>query len=386
MNRKKFISLIPARGGSKGIPKKNIKKLYNKPLIAYSIEQSLNSKIICETYVSTEDNSIKEISSQYGAKVIERPFVLATDTASTESVMIHAAEYLNYDFDYMVLLQPTSPLRFSWQIDEAIELLLDNSADSLLSVCENNSFLWDPRGYPINYDFKNRPRRQDKIWELRENGSIYITKKEILLKEKNRLGGKIVFYKMPEWMSFEIDNFFDFQLIEWIIKTKFIKENKNLKKLIKKIKLFICDVDGVFTNGSVYLDSNGNEILKFSRIDGKGIELLKEKGIPIAIISSENSEIIKLRMRKLKINDIFVGEKEKFKIYTYLKEKYSLKDEEICYLGDDIQDLEIIRVVGLSCCPDNAQEIIKENCVYVSPFKGGKGFVRDVCNLILENL
>jgi len=341
MNRKKFISLIPARGGSKGIPKKNIKKLYNKPLIAYSIEQSLNSKIICETYVSTEDNSIKEISSQYGAKVIERPFVLATDTASTESVMIHAAEYLNYDFDYMVLLQPTSPLRFSWQIDEAIELLLDNSADSLLSVCENNSFLWDPRGYPINYDFKNRPRRQDKIWELRENGSIYITKKEILLKEKNRLGGKIVFYKMPEWMSFEIDNFFDFQLIEWIIKTKFIKENKNLKKLIKKIKLFICDVDGVFTNGSVYLDSNGNEILKFSRIDGKGIELLKEKGIPIAIISSENSEIIKLRMRKLKINDIFVGEKEKFKIYTYLKEKYSLKDEEICYLGDDIQDLEL---------------------------------------------
>ncbi|MHA1252132.1 MAG: cytidylyltransferase domain-containing protein, partial [Candidatus Helarchaeota archaeon] len=319
MNKKKFVALIPARGGSKGIPRKNIKMLYNKPLLAYSIEQSLYSENIDETYVSTDDNLIKKISFKYGAKVIERPFNLATDTASTESVMIHAAEYLNYDFDYMVLLQPTSPLRFSWQIDEAIELILNKKGDSLLSVCENDAFLWDPNGNSINYDYKKRPRRQDKKWELRENGSIYITKKELLLKENNRLGGKIIFYKMPKWMSFEIDNNFDFQLVEWILKTKFIKDDKNLKKLIRKIKLFICDVDGVFTNGSVYLNSNGNEILKFSRIDGKGIELLKGKGINIAIISSEYSEIIKLRMKKLNINNIYLGVKNKFQIYSYLK-------------------------------------------------------------------
>ncbi len=157
----KIISIIPARGGSKGIPKKNLKLLNGKPLIAYSIEQSLKSKLIDFTYVSTEDQDIKEVSLSYGAKVIDRPEEFATDKASTESVLLHASEFLNNDFDIIVLLQPTSPLRLATQIDEAIELLISQKGDSLLSVFENNSFLWAKNGTSINYDYKNRPRRQD---------------------------------------------------------------------------------------------------------------------------------------------------------------------------------------------------------------------------------
>jgi N-acylneuraminate cytidylyltransferase len=219
--KKKFIAIIPARGGSRGIKKKNIKLLVDKPLIAYSIEQSLNSKQIIETYVSTEDNEIKDVAIKYRAKVIDRPVELASDTASTESVLLHAAEYLNNEFDYIVLLQPTSPLRYSSQIDEAIDLIINQQGDSLLSVYENHSFLWNRNGTPINYDYKARPRRQDKNWEFVENGSIYITKKETLLKEKNRLGNKIITYLMPKWMSFEIDETLDFKLVEYLIKTKY---------------------------------------------------------------------------------------------------------------------------------------------------------------------
>ena len=383
----RIISIIPARGGSKGILRKNIKFLYNKPLIAYSIEQSLKSKLINDTFVSTEDDEIKIISRKYGAKVINRPPELATDTASTESVLLHASEVLNNNFNYMVLLQPTSPIRYSKQIDKAIELIISQKGDSLLSVFENHSFLWAKNGTSINFNYKTRPRRQDKDWELVENGSIYITRKEILLKEKNRLGGKILTYLMPRWMSFEIDEQLDFELVEYLLKTKYREFNLDYyKKIIKDLKLIIFDVDGVFTDGSVYLDNKNNESLRFSRIDGKGIELLLEKGFDLAVITSENSEIVKSRMEKLKIRDIFIDIKDKIKIYNELKEKYKLEDKNICFLGDDIQDLNILKIVGFSCCPINAQRVVKENSIYNSPLKGGEGFVRDVCNLILENL
>lgn len=221
--KQKIISIIPARGGSKGIPRKNVKLLNNKPLIAYSIEQSLHSKLINKTYVSTEDNEIKRISKEYGAEVIDRPQELAGDIVSTEAVILHVAEYLKNDFNYMVLLQPTSPIRYPRQIDKAIELIIKEKGDSLLSVYKNEYSLWNNNGSPINYDYKNRLRRQDRDWEFVENGSIYITKKEILINEKNRLGGKILMYKMPKWMSFEIDEIFDFELIEWLLNSKYLK-------------------------------------------------------------------------------------------------------------------------------------------------------------------
>lgn len=159
----------------------------------------------------------------------------------------------------------------------------------------------------------------------------------------------------------------------------------NLKEIIKNLKLVIFDVDGVFTNGSVYLNEDGREMMKFSRIDGRGIRLLRQKGLKTAIITSEESTIVKFRMEKLKIDEIYIGILNKIMIYNDLKKKYNLLDENICYLGDDTNDLEILKIVGLSCCPKNALKIVKQISKYVSDFKGGKGFVRDVCNLIIEN-
>lgn len=159
----------------------------------------------------------------------------------------------------------------------------------------------------------------------------------------------------------------------------------DLKNIVKELKLIIFDVDGVFTDGSVYLDEKGNEMLKFSRIDGRGISLIRKRELKMAVISSEDSNIVKIRMRKLNIDEVFIGIDNKLEIYKKLKEKYRLEDKNICFLGDDTQDLDVLKRVGLSCCPINAQKEVKEICLYKSPFKGGEGFVRDVCNLILEN-
>lgn len=385
-----FVTIIPARGGSKGIPRKNVKLMAGKPLIAYSIEESLQCKDIDRTIVSTEDNEIMEISRRYGAEVIERPKELSRDDTPTEPVLEHVINYLEneegYFPDYIILLQPTSPLRERSDITNAISTILKEKADSLLSVYENNNFLWDrKRIEPLNYDMNNRPRRQDKDWELVENGAIYITKRDVFKREGNRLGGKIVTSLMPQWRSYEIDEPYEFELVEHMLITR--KRKIDLSDKINKIKLLIFDVDGVFTDGSVYLNEDGQQTLKFSRIDGKGIALVRNQGIRTAVITSENSQIVQQRMNKLNIKDVYIGIQDKIRIYEALKEKYSLIDEEICFCGDDVQDLEVIQNVGLSCCPSNAQEIIKKSCDYKSNFSGGMGFVRDICNLIcdLEN-
>ncbi|MHA1275223.1 MAG: cytidylyltransferase domain-containing protein [Promethearchaeota archaeon] len=372
----KFISIIPARGGSKGIKRKNLVNLSGFPLVVHSIFQSREAKFISETYVSTDDPEIKRLSLKFGAKVIDRPKELARDDSSTESVLLHAMKWLEEDFDYFVLLQPTSPLRYSHQIDEAIQLILFEKSDSLLSVCKNHAFLWDKHAKSLNYDYRKRPMRQNKEWEFVENGSIYITKKKLLKEEKNRLGGKISLYIMPRWMSIEIDDEVDLEIVRYLFRTRYEKPHSYYYHHLKEIKLVIFDVDGVMTDGSVLVNSKGEEFLRFSRIDGKGIQLLHEAGFMTAVMTSE----------KLNIPFVFINVKDKTAQLEKLKQKLGLENEEICFLGDDIQDLDVMEKVAFSCCPRNAQQKIKDRASYVSPFKGGKGFVRDVCNLLLSHI
>jgi CMP-N,N'-diacetyllegionaminic acid synthase len=218
-----IVTLIPARGGSKGIPRKNIRLLQNKPLIAHSILDAQESKMVDTVYVSTDDPEIANISQQYGAKIIQRPDLLANDTASSESALIHAmTEIEKQDIlpELIVFLQCTSPIRTGEDIDRAIAQLKQENADSLLSVSPSHRFLWEninEGAHSINYDYHKRPRRQDLNPQYMENGSIYIFKPWVLKKLNNRLGGKISLFIMDEKASIEIDTPFDFKLAEfWI--------------------------------------------------------------------------------------------------------------------------------------------------------------------------
>jgi CMP-N,N'-diacetyllegionaminic acid synthase len=217
----KFHAIIPARAGSKGLLNKNILNINGKPLIAWSIEQALDSKYIDNVIVSTDSKQISDISIAYGAKVpFMRPVNLAEDSSSTESVLVHAASNFHgiSENDAVILLQPTSPLRTKGTIDSAINIFQKNNADSLFSACVTHSFFWQLNSKPkAFYDFNNRPRRQDisekDLW-YKENGSIYITKVNFLLKNNNRLGGNIEMHLMNDYESFEIDNDVDFLIAE----------------------------------------------------------------------------------------------------------------------------------------------------------------------------
>ncbi len=219
----KIISIIPARGGSKGLPKKNIKKFLNKPLICHSIEYSQSSKNVTETYVSTDDPEIKRISIEYNAKVITRPKNISGDGATTESAIEHAISKIDINPDIIILLQPTSPYRPENSLDKAIKHFIENKYDSLLSISPTHNFIWNISNDIANpnYDYKNRPRRQDMLKDeinYIENGSLYIFKKTSFIENKNRLGGKIGYVIFDEKFSKEIDSKLDFFLLEEISK------------------------------------------------------------------------------------------------------------------------------------------------------------------------
>jgi len=217
----KTLGIIPARGGSKEIPRKNIKLLNGKPMIAYTIEAAQKSKLD-HFLVSTEDKEIADISRSLGAEVIPRPIELATDAASTGQVLLNVLETVDYKPRWVVLLQPTSPLRNEIHINEALQVFEQGKYNSLLSVCRFYSFIWAlglQCPYPLNYDpYGRRPRRQDKLTEYLENGAIYIFKRKGFLYNHFVLPEQLGIYTMLEEYSLEVDSEFDFWMVEQILK------------------------------------------------------------------------------------------------------------------------------------------------------------------------
>jgi len=230
---KHTVAIIPARGGSKGIPKKNLKHFCGKPLIVWTIDQALKTKYVDSVWVSSDSTEILKISKKAGANVIVRPKSLSTDTSTSEFAWLHALDHIEQKIssvDIIVGLQATNPIREPLDIENAIRKFQRTNADSLFTGSDiGNYFTWkkiNKKLISINYNYKKRPRRQDFSKQFVENGSIYIFKPEILRKFNNRLGGKIEISLMDNWKSFDIDTLDDFELCETLMKRYLLKNKK----------------------------------------------------------------------------------------------------------------------------------------------------------------
>ena len=230
MKEQKTLAVITARGGSKGIPQKNIRPLLGKPLIVYTIQAALKSKTLNKLIVSTDDETIANVSREYGAEVpFIRPKHLATDTATSLSVLQHAANYLSekegYLADIIVCLQPTSPLCSAEDIDKAITLCISTGADSVVSLCQvEHHPYWmkkvvEGKVYPLmEVDDEKYPRRQDLPPVYQLNGAIYVTRRKVLMEEEKVLGEHTLAYIMPQERSVDIDTPIDLKLAELVMK------------------------------------------------------------------------------------------------------------------------------------------------------------------------
>jgi CMP-N-acetylneuraminic acid synthetase len=214
----KTVALVPLRGGSKSIPLKNIKDIAGKPLCAWVLEAASHAKNIDKVFVSTDSEAIRTVvdSLNLNIEIIQRPAAYSTDEASTESVMLHFMSEVN--FEKVVTIQATSPLLKSTQLEQAVDLFEKEEYDSLLTAVRTKRFFWTLDNRPMNYLPQSRPRRQDFEGSFVENGAFYITTKNILEKDRCRLGGKMGIYEMPENSFVEIDEPEDWAHVSYLIK------------------------------------------------------------------------------------------------------------------------------------------------------------------------
>jgi YrbI family 3-deoxy-D-manno-octulosonate 8-phosphate phosphatase len=383
----KIIAIIPARGGSKGVPRKNIKMIAGHPLVAHSIMLAQKSPSISRIFVSTEDAEIAGIVKSYGAEVVPRPLEIAHDKATSTSALLHAINYLrdteNYEADLIVFLQPTSPYRQPDDIENAIKKLKEDNADSLLSTSPFHGFLWrdhDGKFDSYNYDHTKRPRRQDAPKDMVENGSIYVLKPWVLRDLNDWLGGKITYYEQGLFETFQIDEPDDFLLIETIME-KF--SAKPLLPEIKKIKMVVFDFDGVMTDNKVIVDQDGKEYAICDRGDGWGIGKLKKTGKEVIIISTEKNPIVAARARKLNL-ECHHDCDDKLTLLKEIAKTKNINADEIVYVGNDENDLSCMQWVGFPIAVENSVNQVKHVAKYVTKSQGGDGAVREVCELMIS--
>jgi CMP-N,N'-diacetyllegionaminic acid synthase len=238
MKKKNTIAIILARGGSKGIPGKNIKSFLGKPLLAWTVIQAKISKNISKVYLSSDSDKILKIGEKYGAIAVKRPKNISGDKARSEEAVLHLLQNLDYNPDGVVMLEPTAPLRDIQDIDNCINDFYLNKWDSGFSGAILEDFLiWKfnkkNKLLPINYNFKKKVPRQLRDPEVVENGSIYIFTSKSVKKNNNRFGGKIGFSVNQIWQSFEIDNIQDWKFVSLIFNRYLLKKYQKIK--LKKI-------------------------------------------------------------------------------------------------------------------------------------------------------
>ena len=222
----KAVCIVPARGGSRRVPLKNLAPLGGLPLIAHTLFHATTSVEISETFVSTDHDGIASVAVACGARAIARPSELTGDEVSSDAVLLHTLDVLRAegreDPEYVVMLQCTAPLRRAHDVDAAVRQMTSEGADSLLSVCPNHSFLWTltPDGpQPQNYDLRHRPLSQNFKGQFVENGSIYVVRTSLLRDTKCRLGGRISLYVMDGWSAVDIDLPTDLERAEYCMAT-----------------------------------------------------------------------------------------------------------------------------------------------------------------------
>ncbi|MGB0372020.1 MAG: cytidylyltransferase domain-containing protein [Opitutales bacterium] len=383
----KTVAIIPARGGSKGIPRKNVREVGGRPMIAHTISAAKEAEGVDAVYVSTDDQEIRIVSEEYGAEVIERPSELASDTASSESAILHALEVLGGDGvvpEFVVFLQCTSPLTSASDIDGLLSEMKRTQADSALSVTSSHAFIWKydegAGAFGVNHDKAIRKRRQELEPEYAENGAVYCFKTKDFVEYKHRFFGKTAIYQMPRETAVEIDDESDFAIVEQLFRKRGTSKTFDLNG----VRAVVFDFDGVFTDNKVHLDEKGVESVTCDRGDGMGIGLLKKHtDLAMAVISTERNPVVSARAKKLKI-DCLQGVDDKVSALSRWAKEQGINIENIAFMGNDINDLPVLKVVGFPVIVSDAHESLDDLDAFRVPRKGGRGAVRYFCDSLLR--
>lgn len=399
------VAIIPARGGSKGIPHKNIKLFAGYPLIAYSIAAAKESEYVSRILVSTDDPEIAAVARDWGAETpFLRPAEISGDTTLDLPVFQHAVRWLaeneGYRPDIVIQLRPTSPFRTPGLVDEAIRLLLDHpEADSVRGVVpsgENPFKMWridEKTGQmhgliPVEglAEPYNSPRQAlpKTYWQT---GHIDAIRPERTFMAGESMSGKVILpLFLDPAIKVDIDNPSDWEKYEAVLrsgKIRVVTPGAAKRALPKNVRLIVLDFDGVMTDDLVTVDENGTESVRCSRSDGLGIRLVKEAGIAVVVISSETNRVVAARCKKLGIDFVQGTLQKTEKLREYCQEK-KIDSADAVYVGNDVNDISCFPVVGCALVPSDAHEKALAAADIVLTRTGGHGAVREACDRILD--
>ncbi|MEP7240606.1 MAG: acylneuraminate cytidylyltransferase [Devosia sp.] len=381
------IAILLARGGSKGVPGKNLRKVGGRTLVARSIIAAKSSRGVDDIYVSTDDPAIAAEARRWGARTIDRPAGLSGDSATSESGWLHAIADIREDYpgiDRLVFLQCTSPFTTGADIDGCLDAMAAADASCSLSVVEDHSFLWqrsaDGRSIGVNHDeTKQRQRRQDLPPAYRESGAIYCVMSEDFERVGRRFCGPAALFPVDH-PPVEVDSVADLALCSALAMSR--GEMGGIDP--STVRALVMDFDGVHTDDTASVDENGIESVIVSRRDGMGIEMLRQSGrFEMLILSKEANSVVVQRAAKLKVECMQSREDKVADLDSWLRAK-GLQWSEVLFVGNDRNDLGALRRAGYSACPRDAHDSVTGIVDWIIPADGGRGAIRAIADRLLE--
>ncbi|MEU4092742.1 acylneuraminate cytidylyltransferase [Streptomyces sp. NPDC026673] len=428
------LAVIPARGGSKGVPGKNLAPVGGVPLVARAVRACREAGLVTDVVVSTDDPAIAGAARAAGAEVVLRPPAIAGDTATSEAAVLHAMDaheaMTGRGTDVVLLVQCTSPFITTEDVDGVAAAVVEDGADTAVTVAPFHGFIWRDAadqigaaaaaageaaegaeggrsrtaltaatgGYGVNHDKAHRPRRQDRPQDLLETGAAYAMRADGFREAKHRFFGHTALVRTDPAKVLEIDEPDDLARARALApllddatggtagaatgaRTGTAPEAP-AHPTRDDIDAVVLDFDGTQTDDTVLVDSDGREAVTVHRGDGLGIAALRDNGLPVLILSTETNPVVAARARKLKVPVLHGIDRKDLALKQWCEEQ-GIAPERVLYVGNDVNDLGCFALVGWPTAVANAHDIVKDAARSVTATPGGRGAIREIASWIL---
>jgi YrbI family 3-deoxy-D-manno-octulosonate 8-phosphate phosphatase len=384
------LAVVPARGGSKGVPGKNVAGVGGVPLVARAIGACRGARRVGACVVSTDDQGIAEVARAAGAEVVVRPAAIAGDTATSEAAVLHAMDAYEAvagrgAVDVVLLVQCTSPFLTAEEVDGVVAAVTEGGADTALTVAPFHGFVWregaaeGESAYGVNHDRATRPRRQDRPQDLLETGAAYAMRAAGFREAGHRFFGRTTLVRTDPAKVLEVDEPADLEraralapLLDPTVATPGRED----------VDAVVLDFDGTQTDDRVLIDADGHESVSVHRGDGLGIAALRRAGLPVLVLSTETNPVVAARARKLGVPVLHGVDRKDLALKQWCEEN-GVAPERVLYAGNDVNDLPCFGLVGWPVAVAGAHDAVRAAARAVTTAHGGRGAVREIAAWLL---
>jgi YrbI family 3-deoxy-D-manno-octulosonate 8-phosphate phosphatase len=389
------LAVVPARGGSKGVPGKNLAAVGGVPLVARAVQACRRAKRVTEVVVSTDDPSIAEVARTAGAEVVLRPAAIAGDTATSEAAVLHAMDAYEAmagrtagSTDVVLLVQCTSPFITAEEVDGVVAAVLDGGADTAHTVAPFHGFIWREAAgggagresaHGVNHDKATRPRRQDRPQDLLETGTAYAMRAPGFRAANHRFFGRTALVLTDPAKVLEIDEPADLTRARALAP---LLDPTTATPTRDDVDAVVLDFDGTQTDDRVLIDSDGREAVTVHRGDGLGIAALRRAGLPVLILSTETNPVVAARARKLGVPVLHGIDRKDLALKQWCEEN-GIAPERVLYAGNDVNDLPCFGLVGWPVAVAGAHDVVRAAARAITTAEGGHGAIREIAAWLL---